>query len=456
MAVFTYSALKKDGTTATGEMSASDRSEAFRRLDRSGMQPLSLKQKDAAPAGEKKNGKESALAVKDAKPAKPSKEEKKKELALTKENGRIASRDAGAKGTGGKEAVPTGPVKLKKNDVIAFTEEMSDLLAAGLQLEPALRIMESRDELSALKDLTAILRSRIRDGGSFAHSLAAASPSFGELYINLAAAGEISGALPKILKRQSEYLTSVQALQGKVTTAMIYPICLILAGLAVVTLFVSYLIPTLAQLLKSMGKELPFAAQVIQGTGHFVFKFWWLIALIIGIAIWSFQKITTSERYRPKWDEKKVKLPFFGPLISSRFFVQFLETLSNLIGNGLPLLRALELTRDATPNRYLKGLLTKVIAMVGEGGSLSRSLKKVGFFPALLTDMITVGEQTGDLEHALERTARRYDKELQKTIDRGMALVTPVIIFIMAVIVGIMAYMMVSVILQSVNSVKAR
>jgi type II secretory pathway component PulF len=91
--------------------------------------------------------------------------------------------------------------------------------------------------------------------------------------------------------------------------------------------------------------------------------------------------------------------------------------------------------------------------MVGEGGSLSRSLKKVGFFPSLLTDMITVGEQTGDLEHALERTARRYDKELQKTIDRGMAIITPVIILIMALVVGTMAYMMVSIILQSVNSV---
>ena len=457
MVVYTYSALKKDGTTATGELAANDRSEAFRRLDRSGLQPLSLKQKDAAAtAPDRKNGKETALAVKDAKPAK---DDKKKELALAKQNGRIASKDAGkdaAKEAGGKEKVPTGPVKLKKNDIIAFTEEMSDLLAAGLQLEPALRIMENRDELSALKSLTAILRNRIRDGSSFANSLQVASPSFGELYCNLAAAGEISGALPKILRRQSEYLNSVQALQGKVTTAMIYPICLIIAGLAVVTLFVSYLIPTLAQLLKSMGKDLPFAAQVIQGAGHFVFKFWWLIALVIGVSIWSFQKIIASARYRPKWDEKKVKLPFFGALISARFFVQFLETLSNLIGNGLPLLRSLELTRDATPNRYLKGLLTKVIAMVGEGGSLSRSLKKVGFFPALLTDMITVGEQTGDLEHALERTARRYDKELQKTIDRGMALVTPVIIFIMAVVVGIMAYMMVSVILQSVNSVKAR
>jgi type II secretory pathway component PulF len=114
----------------------------------------------------------------------------------------------------------------------------------------------------------------------------------------------------------------------------------------------------------------------------------------------------------------------------------------------------LELTRDATVNRHLRSLLTKVIAMVGEGGSLSRSLRKVGFFPSLLTDMITVGEQTGDIEHSLERTAMRYEKELQKTIDRGTAMVTPIIIFFMAIIVGTMAYLMVSVILQSVTSIK--
>ena len=448
---------------ATGELTANDRSDAFRRLDRNGMQPLSLKEKDAAAAAgataaqEKKNGKEKQeaagkemLAIKDGKPEKLAKKEKTKE-ALEKAPGKN-----GAKEGSGKEAVPAGPVKLKKGDVITFTEELSDLLAAGLQLEPALRIMQGRDELSAVKDVTAILRNRIRDGSSFSSSLKAASPTFGELYCNLAAAGEISGALPKILRRQAEYLTAVSALQSKVTTAMIYPICLIVAGMGVTILFVSYLIPQLTVLLKSMNKELPLAAKWMMNVGDFALSYWWAIAAVIGMGVWAFQKIITSETYRPKWDFKKVTMPFFGPLLSARFFVQFLETLSNLLGNGLPLLRALELTRDATPNRYLRALLTKVISMVGEGGSLSRSLKKVGFFPSLLTDMITVGEQTGDLEHALERTARRYDKELQKTIDRGMALVTPVIIFIMALIVGTMAYMMVSIILQSVTSVKGR
>lgn len=395
-----------------------------------------------------------AVAAKEAKPA-AAKEKTKPET--TKAVAAVAPKPAGAK-TGEPEktkaTIPQGPVKLKRGDIILFTEELSDLLAAGLQLEPALRIMESRDELSGVKDVTTILRSRIRDGASFSQSLKVASPNFGELYCNLAAAGEISGALPKILRRQSEYLLSVQALTNKVTVAMIYPICLMVAGFAVSILFVSYLIPQLTQLLKSMGKELPMAAKAVLGVGDFVMGYWWAIALVIGLVVYGFQRITSSPAYREPWDRIKLTLPFFGPLISQRFFVQFLETLSNLVGNGLPLLRALELTRDATVNRHLRSLLTKVIAMVGEGGSLSRSLRKVGFFPSLLTDMITVGEQTGDIEHSLERTAMRYEKELQKTIDRGTAMVTPIIIFFMAIIVGTMAYLMVSVILQSVTSIK--
>jgi general secretion pathway protein F len=470
MAVFTYSALKKDGSMATGELQAVDRSDAFRRLDRSGLQPVSLKARDdASIAADKKAADKKTAADKKAASATPDeakadkKQQKKEEQALAKQEQKekealvMAAKDGKLAPTGkakSKDGVPDGPVKLKRGDIIMFTEELSDLLAAGLQLEPALRIMESRDEMSSVKDVTAILRSRIRDGSSFSNALRSASPSFGDLYCNLSAAGEISGALPKILKRQSEYMVSVQALQSKVVTAMIYPICLVVAGLAVTILFMSFLIPRLAELLKGMGKELPWVAKTIMAAGNFALSYWWAIILVIGLFIWGIQKLITSPGYRPKWDEQKVKMKFFGPLLSARFFVQFLETLANLIGNGLPLLRALELTRDATVNLYLKGLLSQVIAIVGEGGSLSRALKKVGFFPSLLTDMITVGEQTGDLEHALERTAHRYEKELQRVIDRGMAMITPVIIAVMAVVVGAMAYMMVSIILQSVTSIK--
>ena len=176
MAVFTYSALNKAGVLSNGDITANDRADAFRRLDRNGLQPVSLKPKEEGGV---------SVAAKEAKPA-AAKEKAKPETI--KAVATVAPKPAGAK-TGEPEktkaTIPQGPVKLKRGDIILFTEELSDLLAAGLQLEPALRIMESRDELSGVKDVTTILRSRIRDGASFSQSLKVASPKFGELYFNL-------------------------------------------------------------------------------------------------------------------------------------------------------------------------------------------------------------------------------------------------------------------------------
>jgi general secretion pathway protein F len=125
--------------------------------------------------------------------------------------------------------------------------------------------------------------------------------------------------------------------------------------------------------------------------------------------------------------------------------------LANLVGNGMPLLKGLELTRDTTMNLFLKEKVSQVAGIVGEGGSLSRAMKKVGYYPALLIDMVAVGEQTGDIESALVRSAARYDKELSKTIDKISALIQPVIVFVMAGVVGTMAYLMISIIFDTVS-----
>jgi general secretion pathway protein F/type IV pilus assembly protein PilC len=203
-----------------------------------------------------------------------------------------------------------------------------------------------------------------------------------------------------------------------------------------------------------MGKPMPLPAVIINRLGDFFADWWWLIIILIVGGIYLFNYMVELPQYKEKWHAKKLDLPFFGAMLRSRFYVQMLETMSNLVGNGLPLLRALELTRDATVNLHQKSLLTRVAAIVGEGGALSKALKKVGFFPPLLTDMVAVGEQTGDIEHSLERTAARYDKELQKVIDRVSALVQPAIIAAMAIIVGAMAYMMISVIMDSMSNMR--
>lgn len=444
MPTFAYSALKPDGSLARGELTANDRGEAMRRLDRSGLQPVSIAVKEG-----------------DGPAAAPPKKPSDSKAAESTRSGDSARKPAEAKApatakTEGASVLPKGPVRLSRKQVILFTEELSDLLSAGLQLEPALRIMESRDELGPLKQVSGLLRQKVRDGGSFSASLRTASPNFGELYCSMAAAGEISGALGVILKRQAQYLKSIAELQSSVITALIYPAFLFVAGMLVSGLFVTFLVPQLASLLKSSNKPLPLPAQIMMGAGDFVKAYWWVILLAVAAGMFLFQKITTNPVYRPGWDRVRLGLPMVGPILTGRFFVQFLETLANLVDNGLPLLRALELSRDATQNIYVRRLLDQVISMVGEGGSLAKALKRVGFFPPLMTDMITVGEQTGDLPLALRRTAERYDKELEKKIIRLQAAIPHIVTIFMAILVGMVAYMMITVILESVTSIKVR
>ncbi len=428
MAHFFYKALKPDGSVKTGELSANDRAEAFRLLDRQGLQPVHLDV--GGVSGAIKNG-----AAKNPAPGKKGAAEK----ALVK----------------GEKPV-TGPIKLKRSEIVLFTEELSDLLSAGLQLEPALRIMGSREELGPLKHLSLMLREKIRDGTSFSNSLRQCSPSFGDLYCNMAAAGEVSGALDTILQRQAEYLITMQDLQSKVLFALIYPSFLVGSGIGVAVLFVTFLIPKLTKLIESTGGTLPGGAKIIIGLSAFLGHFWWLILALIVIAVMAFRWFIKSEEYRPVWDREKLKLPLFGRVLSTRFYVQFLETLANLIANGLPLLRGLELARNATANIYLKDLVNQVVAYVAEGGALSRGLKRVGFFPSLLIDMVAVGEQTGDISQSLQKASQRYDKELAKTIEKIGALIQPVVILVMAVVVGVMAYFMISVIYETISSVRSR
>lgn len=412
MPTFAYKALKADGTQINGELDASDRHGAMDLLDRGGLQPLNLDIK----TDKAKNGEPSAGS-------KPKEE----------------------------EVEMTGPMRLKKAEIVLFTEELSELLGAGLQLEPALRVMENREELGKLKRLTKTLRQEVRDGTSFSAALAKASPSFGDLYCSLARAGEVSGALSTILKRQATYLTAIQELQSKVMMALIYPFFLIASGIAVVVLFITFLIPQLMGLLDNTNSEMPAIGQLMIDLSDFVRAWWWIILGIVIAVIFAFVSYIKNPNNHEWWDETKLKIPLFGKVLKTRFFVQFLETLANLVGNGLTLLRALELSREATPNLYLKKIISRIIDYVGDGGALSRTMKRVGFFPPLLLDMVAVGEQTGQIGESLERAATRYDKELEKDISKISALIQPVIVVTMALLVGIMAYMMISVIFETIS-----
>ena len=410
MPAFTYSAQGPSGLI-TGEIAAADRAEAFSILGRKKIQPIKLEATSEVKTTSKAKTKTSA------------------------------------------EPLQSGPIKLKLAQVVLFIEELADLVSAGIQLEPALATMERRRELSGIKTLATVLRGKVRDGMSFSKAVASTSPSFGNLFCALVSAGEASGSMSTILKRQAAYMRSLAALRSKVLAAMLYPAFLVVAAVGVSLMFVLYLIPKLTEMLDSTGGKLPFLAQVMLKASE-VFKSTWWMFLIAGIAGFIlFRAWLARPESAIPWARFKLRLPLFGAIFKARFYVQFLETMANLLGNGLTMVQAMQLTQQAIDNPFLRQEFESVMRNVGEGVALSRSLDRSGQFPPLLIDMVNVGEQTGDMPAALERAAERFDRELTKKIETLAALIQPLIVCLMAAMVGLMAYLMMTTIFQTISSI---
>lgn len=419
MAVFHYVAVSHDGRRLSGEVEAQNRADAFRKLDRQRLQPVRLETQ--APAGT--NAKPGTGRLPETKPAQP---------------------------------VPVRGIRLSRGQIILFTEEMSDLLDAGLQLEPALRVMENRKELSSIKNVASALRQQVREGSSLSNALRQVSPNFGDLYCNLVTAGEISGSLPQLLKRQANFLVTIDDLQKKVVSALIYPALIFVLGVGLIFLFMTYLVPQLTTLFEKTGKELPLVTRLLIQSSAFLSHYWWLLLGGAVAVLAGFLQFIRTRLGKQWWHRTQLQLPLFGSVLKGRFYTQFSQTMANLIANGIPLLTGLRLMNNATTNLHLRKQMGQVVEMVGEGGSLSRALQRVGSFPPLFIDMVTVGEQTGDLSKALDKVGRRYDKELNIRIQRLTALIQPVIIFVMAGMVGLIAYSIVNGIFDAVSGLSPR
>ena len=406
MPAFAYTALTATGQTVTGSVTVGSRAEAFRKIEAQALTPVKVSQAEKS---------ESAKA---------------------------------------KIAADEGPVKLKRAQLISFTEELADLLDGGLQIDQAFRVMQERQEAPAVRRIATTMRNELREGSTVAKALRKASPSFDDLYCNLAAAGEVSGSLPSILRRLSTNLSVMAELQAKVTQAMIYPAFLIGACIVLMVVFMTFMVPQIMDLMGKNGQKLPAATQLLISFNHFMGQWWWAILAALTAAFLTFHGYISSPAGRMWWDETKLKLPLFGAIQSMRFYAQFAHSLGNLITNGVPLLNSIRLVSKISANVFIQSLLAKVTNLVSEGAPLSTALRKVGSFPLLLADMIAVGEQTGQLGRSMEKCAIRYDKELDRRIKRMTAMITPIILVVMAVMVGTVAYSIVAAIAQSVTGIR--
>lgn len=417
MPTFSYQAADITGRDVSGTVEAADRANAIRQLTGRGLQPFKVA--EAAGAAAKAAARAQAKAE-----------------------------DAAAE--------ESGPLKLSAGQIQLFTEELAELLEAGMRLEAALRLMEGKGNKGVHSRVARKLGNLIREGHPFSSALRQTSTSFNELFCAVAAAGEAGGSLGTALRRQALYLGNVAEMRSQVAVALIYPGFLFFSAVGVTVLFTTFLIPRLSGMMERMQGGIPKGIQIVLAISAFMQSYWWLVLAVLALAALIFWAWSQSPAGKPAWHRTKLRLPFVGNVLMTSFHTQFLETLASLTSGGLPLLKGLELASRVSANLHVQKQLEYVIASVRDGASLSRGLEKTALFPLKLLEMVRIGEHTGDLSGTLRRAADRCGRELSKSLEKVMAMLQPVIILVMAALVGVMAYMMISVIFQTVSALKGR
>ena len=354
------------------------------------------------------------------------------------------------------QPLATRNLKIPHGQVLVFTEQLGHLLLAGMTLDEGLSVLEKRLKHPRVQQLTKALHQALVDGRSFSQALREFPKIFPPIYVNLVAAGEASGALPDILSRLVEHLRQAKNLRDSVQQALIYPAALAVAGIILITVFITYMVPQLTGFMSSTGGTLPLPTRILLGVNHLIVSYWWLGALLaIGAGV-GFRAFVRSDEGRIAWDRFRLSIPGYGRIVRHRYYAQFSRTLGTLMENGIPLLRALDLVTEIAGNRYLETKLIEVRRAVIDGATLSNALAAQDLFPDMFTDMMAVGEQTGQFARAMQTIADVYERELERTVKMTSSLIPIIIIVLIAIVVGFVVYSILSAVFEMTHSLQFR
>jgi type II secretory pathway component PulF len=365
---------------------------------------------------------------------------------------KVAGRDGAA------PIAPAQNLKIPHGQLLIFTEQLANLLQAGMTLDEGLSVLEKRLKQPRLHQVTHALHQSLIDGRSFSQALREFPRAFTPLYVNLVAAGEASGALPQILLRLVKHLMQAKELRDRVQQALIYPAILAIAGIALVALFVTFMVPKLAGFMAQVqtGGSLPFATRTLLQIHHLVVGYWWVGALLAAGAMVAFRIFVRTNEGRIAWDRFRLAIPGYGRVIRHRYYAQFARTLGTLLENGVPLLRSLDLVSEIAGNRFLEVKLAEVRRAVIDGATLSTALAGQKVFPELFTDMMAVGEQTGHFGETVQTIADVYERELDRTSSILSQLIPPMIIALIAIVIGLVVYSVLSAVFEMTRSLQFR
>jgi len=341
----------------------------------------------------------------------------------------------------GKGGFSLGALQLKRRgmkirEVGQFTQQLATLLGAGLPLDRSLQVLLELAENDRIKQTLSAIRDQVRGGGSLSDALDAQHGSFSRLFINMVRAGEVGGSLDKTLERLADYLERSKDLKDSVVSAMIYPIMLMLLAGGSLVLLLVYVIPQFTPIFEELGGDLPLVTKMVLAVGGVLQNFWWGLIGLVMLAVFMFRRMLADPEKRLRWDTRVLGMRWVGDLVSKMEIARLARTLGTLLSNGVPLLSGLSIATNVMNNTLLRDSVEATTQKVKTGGGLARNLAENGHFPRLALQMVSVGEETGQLDAMLLKVADTYDKEVRNTIDRLLGIFTPVITILMAAMIG--------------------
>jgi type II secretory pathway component PulF len=395
--VFTYIARSRAGEKVEGSVTAPDRHAALALVERQGLVPMVVKERSA----------EAVAAARRGRPW------------------LVWRRDRGPR-MGGR-------------DVLLFTTELGDLLASGMKLGNALNTLSRRRTHRGEDLIITALRDDIIRGASLSDALGQFRETFSPLYISMVRAGEASGALPEVMQRLVKSLERLQEVKERVAMALVYPSIVLAAGFGTLIFSMTFVVPRFAMVFKDLGSTLPLPTRILIALSEFAVRYGWILAALAVVGVLALRKYLRTDAGRLAWHGLQLRIPLIRGIVMASSFAQFARTLSMLIANGVPVLDALAIVERTSQNAVIAREIRNARDRVTDGTTISGPLAAGKVFPPVLTDMMAIGEETGDMGGALTHVAVRYENELDRAVKVFTTVLEPALIVLMAVIVGFVA-----------------
>ncbi len=326
--------------------------------------------------------------------------------------------------------------KIKEKSVVVFCRIFSTMINAGLPLIQCLDLLSQQEQNKAFSKIIRTVKEDIEGGTSLTNALRKYPQLFDELFVNLVAAGEAGGILDVILERLSNYMEKAMKLKARVKGAMTYPAAVLVISVAVVALLLLKVIPVFQKMFEGMGGELPALTAALISASKFMQNYWYIIAGIMIVIYIAFKQYYKTEKGRWTVDALVLKAPVFGDLLKKVAVAKFSRTLSTMMSSGVPILEGLAIVSKTSGNVVIEDALMKTRQSISEGQSIAEPLTKTGIFPAMVVQMIAVGEATGALDAMLAKIANFYDDEVDVAVDSLTALLEPVMMVFLGGVVG--------------------